>query len=103
MRRFPAVAASALLALMSPAAGGSGTPATITVAPPVAPPATIPAGLAAHERFAAGFGVDTPARVASAAADGVTQAILYQGAPRPSSRLGRALERAHMHVIDASI
>lgn len=51
--------------------------------------------------FVAGFGANTPARVAKAAALGVNTDILYEGPPSPASRLGRALQAAHMTVIDA--
>lgn len=51
----------------------------------------------------AGFSADTPARVAKAAAEGVTTDILYDGPPRPSSALGRALSKHHMVVVDARL
>ncbi len=51
--------------------------------------------------FVAGFSADTPSRVAKAAAAGVNVDILYNGAPSPTSRLGRALSAAHMTVVDA--
>jgi hypothetical protein len=54
-------------------------------------------------RFAAGFSIETPAQVASAARDGVTADILYGGPPGPSAPLGRALARYHMTAIDARL
>jgi hypothetical protein len=53
--------------------------------------------------FVAGFGADTPARVAKAAEVGITADILYEGPPAPSSPLGQALTDAHLEVIDARI
>ena len=50
-----------------------------------------------------GFGANTPARVAKAASLGIDTDILYEGAPSPASRLGKALQAAHMTVIDARI
>ncbi len=50
-----------------------------------------------------GFGANTPARVAKAAALGIDTDILYEGAPSPASRLGKALREAHMSVVDARI
>ena len=61
------------------------------------------AQLASRTRFVAGFSADTPARVAKAAADGVTADILYGGPPSPSSRLGKALARHHMTVVDGRL
>jgi hypothetical protein len=53
--------------------------------------------------FVAGFGANTPSRVAKAAAVGVDTDILYEGPPSPTSRLGRALSNADMTVVDARI
>lgn len=57
--------------------------------------------LASATSFIAGFGANTPSRVAKAASVGVDTDILYERPPSPSSRLGRALAAAHMTVIDA--
>lgn len=62
-----------------------------------------PALSAAATHFTAGFQIDKPARVRSAAAVGITSDIEYDGPPRSSSRLGKALTAAHMNVIDARI
>jgi hypothetical protein len=53
--------------------------------------------------FVAGFSADRPARVAAAAALGITHDILYDGPPRARSPLAKALARAHMTVIDARL
>src|SRR5581483_8652648 len=52
---------------------------------------------------AVGFSVDTPARSATAASQGVTTTILYGGSPSPGSALERALHSHHMGVIDGGI
>jgi hypothetical protein len=51
----------------------------------------------------AGFSADKPPRVANAAAVGITADILYDGPPRPHSRLAKALAQAHMSVIDGRL
>ena len=68
-----------------------------------------PAGAAASSfpasatHFVAGFEIDKPSRVLEAAELGVNTDIEYNGPPRASSKLGKALVAAHMSVIDARI
>ncbi len=61
------------------------------------------ASRASSTRFVAGFSIDTPARTATAAGDGITADILYGGPPRPSSALGRALSKHGMEVVDGRL
>jgi hypothetical protein len=79
------------------------TPAAQAGASVKAPAVAPSPGWEASTSFVAGFSADTPARVAAAAAAGVTMDILYAGPPSPGSALGRALSRAGMKVIDASL
>lgn len=60
-----------------------------------------PAHAAAPVHLIVGFGIDTPARVTSAASVGITTAILYNGPPDPNSPFGQALTANHINVIDA--
>lgn len=50
-----------------------------------------------------GFSVDTPARAATAAREGITATILYGGSPAPGSALERALQAHGIAVVDADI
>jgi len=50
-----------------------------------------------------GFNAVDASLVADAASLGVTNDVLYNGPPTPTSSFGRALTAAHMDVIDASI
>lgn len=52
---------------------------------------------------AVGFSVDTPARAATAASEGITSTILYGGSPDPNSALAQALQANHISVIDGGI
>jgi hypothetical protein len=59
------------------------------------------AGLQTHAII--GFSVDTPARAATAAHEGITTTILYGGSPAPRSALAEALEANGITVVDGSI
>lgn len=50
-----------------------------------------------------GFSVDTPDRAATAAAEGVTTTILYNGSPAPRTSLARALKAHGIAVVDGSV
>lgn len=50
-----------------------------------------------------GFNATTPALVDSAASLGITTDVLYNGPPSPKSKLGKALARTGMTVIDGRI
>lgn len=62
---------------------------------------TIPLGLQPHAII--GFSVDTPKRAVTAAQQGITTTILYDGAPNPGSALEKALTANGISVIDANI
>ncbi|HYL26529.1 MAG TPA: hypothetical protein VEW74_01775 [Candidatus Nitrosotalea sp.] len=90
-------APAALLAIV-------GCAATRTAMPPVSPSLVSPAIRGALAQHAiVGFSVDTPRRVATAASQGVTTTILYNGAPPPGSALERALRAHGISVVDATI
>lgn len=76
------------------------------VAPvPLGPVATIAgrSSAAALLHAAVGFSVDTPARAAQAASDGITTTILYGGSPSFDSPLEVALRSHGIGVIDGGI
>lgn len=50
-----------------------------------------------------GFSVDTPKQAATAASQGISATILYDGSPVPGGALERALERHGIAVVDAEI
>lgn len=52
---------------------------------------------------AVGFSVDTPARAATAAAQGITSTILYSGSPSRGSALEQALQSHGISVIDGGV
>jgi hypothetical protein len=52
---------------------------------------------------AVGFSVDTPARAATAAREGITTTILYGGSPSPGSALEQALRSNGISVIDGGV
>ncbi|MBV8283218.1 MAG: hypothetical protein JO241_03525 [Candidatus Eremiobacteraeota bacterium] len=96
MKRLPALLALALLA----GCAGTGTPVQLPNAPH---PSALRADVASLLHGAVGFSVDTPARAATAAGEGVTSTILYGGPPTPNSSLEKALAQQHISVIDGFI
>ena len=56
-----------------------------------------------HDHAIIGFSVDTPARAAKAASEGIDTTILYGGSPAPKSALEQALSAKGISVVDAGI
>jgi hypothetical protein len=75
--------------------------------PPIVPNAALQTGAIrtqSHLTHATiGFNVDTPARVATAAHQGIEQAVLYGGAPPVASPLANALRQYKMDIVDGSV
>lgn len=72
---------------------------------PSAPSASLadPLTSSALLHAAVGFSVDTPARAATAASQGITSTILYDGSPSPRSALENALRSHDISVIDGGV
>jgi hypothetical protein len=70
---------------------------------PPAPSGDVATALGLAPYAIIGFSVDTPARAATAAREGVTATILYDGSPLPESALERALKAHGIAVVDAAI
>ncbi len=68
-----------------------------------APPSAHRSASSALLHAAVGFSVDTPARAATAASEGITSTILYGGAPNPASALEQALQSHDISVIDGGV
>ena len=85
----------ALLLLAGCVAPSGGTP------PPVA--ATVRTQTALRQHAIIGFSVDTPRRADTAAKEGVTTTILYNGSPAPNGALARALHGDGIEVVDGLV
>src|ERR1700693_6544037 len=87
----------------------SAAPAGCAPPPPVAPTAPSlsdfesAATPALQSHAIIGFSVDSPARAATAAREGITTTILYGGSPPPGSALARALQAHAISVIDGGV
>ncbi|HVN68027.1 MAG TPA: hypothetical protein VMU38_00030 [Candidatus Binatia bacterium] len=92
--RAPLLAAAVAIAGCT-ATRGAIPPATTNVA------TTARAALAGHAII--GFSVDTPKRAATAAGQGITATILYDGSPAPGSALQTALEQHGISVVDGAV
>jgi len=92
---------AAIAVTLSLAAGCS--PANVVPTPFARPAATRRTASMSLLHAAVGFSVDTPARAATAAGEGITSTILYGGSPDPGSALERALQSHGITVVDAGI
>jgi hypothetical protein len=95
------IAAATIAATVALSACTFGRTSLPSVSGGAAPSVTIRSTLQNHAII--GFSVDTPARAATAANQGITATILYDGAPSQKSALAKALNAHGISVVDASI